>query len=378
MPDPKPGVGGTFYLPFPVLGLASDGGRHFMAAGGGGAVSKKEVPNEVHALSYDEGTAQLKTVAALNTDADLVVALSYNAATNLWLASSRTGCKILSFDPDANTITELGSWESESAGKEPEQNFAKFSHDGRLIVTGGTDGFVKVWHHQKPPGTPQLQHTFSTEGKEVLDADFSHDAKHVATSDAAGCCRVWDLSKAEGEGNGAPFSFESAHVKGKTFAKLVRFFQAVDGTPALVIGACGGRGPAVVALFALSGQKLAEVNVDKQPIKSMALDTDNARLLVGLMSGAKAVYTMPTLKKISKTKELHSLPAQGVVFVGEGTAVSGSGDRDVHMHTVRQGGGFSMACMFLLLLILGSVCFMLFRIADKGAAVGQGGPASEL
>lgn len=40
---------GTYYPPFPVLGLASDGLEIFMSCGGGGEKAAKEVPNVVQA-----------------------------------------------------------------------------------------------------------------------------------------------------------------------------------------------------------------------------------------------------------------------------------------------------------------------------------------
>merc|ERR1740121_2968437 len=112
--------------------------------------------------------------------------------------------------------------------------------------------------------------------------------------------------------------------------------------------------------------------MDKLPLKSMCFDNDFNRLCVGLMSGAKVVYNFPSFGVIKKTKELHSLPAQSVTFVCQDIAISGSGDRDLHLLSVRGGGGSSLSYIFILLLVIAIAGAMVVRIGVKGAALGQG------
>lgn len=153
---------------------------------------------------------------------------------------------------------------------------------------------------------------------------------------------------------------------------VCRFWPDASGKTTLLLGANGARGPALVGLYSMDGTKLKEVNLDKQPIKSLALDVDGGRIVVGLMSGAKSVYSCPGLGCIKKTKELHSLPAQSVAFLGEATAVSGSGDRDLHLLSFKGGSGSVLCYLFVLLLGLMMVAAMVLRIGVKGASLGQG------
>eukprot|EP00429_Kryptoperidinium_foliaceum_P067774 CAMPEP_0176054136 /NCGR_PEP_ID=MMETSP0120_2-20121206/26933_1 /TAXON_ID=160619 /ORGANISM="Kryptoperidinium foliaceum, Strain CCMP 1326" /LENGTH=374 /DNA_ID=CAMNT_0017387599 /DNA_START=31 /DNA_END=1155 /DNA_ORIENTATION=+ len=370
MGDPQAGKGGTYYVPFPVLALASNGGDIFLAAGGGGSTANKEVPNVVHAHRFDEATGKLNTIAALNTEKALVVSLTYSPTTDLWLASSRTGCKVLSLNVAENTLTQLCEWASEEAGKEPEQNIAKFSPDGKLIVTGGTDGQVKLWKADALPAAPSLLRLCGSKTKEILDADFSADSKYLAVCDDTGDCRLWEVAKEEPE-DGQKLQYQSKHVKGKAFIKLVRFLPTADGKWTLVMCASGGRGPAVVGLFAQDGTKLSEVMADKQPLKSIAVDIERDRCLVGLMSGAKAVYSLPKLSLLKKTKEVHSLPAQRVAWVGE-TAISGSGDRDFHLLKVGGSARSALCYVLIFFLMFAIMSLMVLRIGTKGAALGQG------
>merc|ERR1712232_1042865 len=228
----------------------------------------------------------------LNTGAELVVHISYSPVTKLWLASARTGCKILSLNVDENTLTEVCKLASETEGKEPEQNFAKYSPDASMIVTGGTDGLLKLWKTSGASEEPTLQRTCGSKAKEVLDADFSPDGLHVAACDGSGNCRLWEVAKDEPV-DGKLVTFTSSKVGGKAAIKLVRFLPSTEGKLAVMLGASGTQRKmqsALIGMFSLDGDKLAEVVVDKLPIKSLALSTDNGRLVVGLMSGAKSVH----------------------------------------------------------------------------------------
>jgi len=371
--DPAAGAANTYYVPFPILGLASNGGDIFLTAGGGGSLSVKEVPNVVHAHRYSEASGKLSTIAALNTGTNLVVNLTYSPITKLWLASSRKGCKILSLNVEDNTLTEISEWSTESEGKEPEQNFAIYSGDASFIVTGGTDGCVKLWKSGEPGKEPTFHRDLGSKTKEILDAAFSPDDKHVAACDGTGNCRLWEVAK-EGPDDGKLFEYKSDQIGGKGLIKLVRFVASADGSTNVLLAANGNQRKmnwGVVGLFSLDGAQLKSVVVDKGPLKSMALSVDNQRLVVGLMTGKKVVLNMPTLKSIQKTKELHSLPSQCVAFTGECTAISVSGDRDIHLLKV-SAAGFDFGFLVQIMLMLIVVTYLMFRIGLVGAAVGQG------
>jgi len=372
--QPVPGAGTTFYVPYPILALASNSTDVFLTGGGGGATSVKEVPNVVHAHRYCEATKKLSTIAALNTGTNLVVNLSYSPITNLWLASSRTGCKILSLDVQANTLTELCNFQSESEGKEPEQNFATYSADGSLIVTGGTDGNVKLWDAGAVGAVPTLKYTCGAKTKEILDASFSADRRYLAACDGSGECRVWDIAKDEEPGAGTQITYMSKHVKGKALIKLVRFLTHRE-EPTLLLAANGMQRKmnwGVIGFASITGELLREVVIDQGPLKSVAVSLNEQCIVIGLMSGKKVCCKLPELKQLQKTKELHSLPAQCVAFTGLSTAISVSGDWDIHLLTFSSNtsGGFGLMVQILMVLII--VVYMLFRIGTIGAVAGQG------
>ena len=59
---------------------------------------------------------------------------------------------------------------------DPCQNVVIFSHDTRLVLTGGADGCIRVWNF------PELKEKLKIEAskKEVADLDISSDRKLVS------------------------------------------------------------------------------------------------------------------------------------------------------------------------------------------------------
>mmetsp|Transcript_26188 Transcript_26188/g.47920 ORF Transcript_26188/g.47920 Transcript_26188/m.47920 type:complete len:113 (-) Transcript_26188:95-433(-) len=108
-------------------------------------------------------------------------------------------------------------------------------------------------------------------------------------------------------------------------------------------------------------------------MKYLNVDPSGLRFAVGLASGAKAVFST-NLKRLAKTKELHSLPTESVAFLGDGTVVSGAGDNSIHFLDIRGGGGSSGGILYFLLcvLVILSIVAMMARIGVKGAQLGQG------
>jgi len=371
MGDLKPGKGGTFYIPFPCLGMAaSDNQKIFLTCGGGGASSSKEVPNVIQAHRFEEATGQLSTIASLSTQKSVAVSLTYSASTGLWLASALGSAKLLQLDEAESTLTEVCTWVTEEEGKEPTQNFAKFSGDGKMIATGGTDGRLKLWKVGEAGEQPILHHSFEKD-KEIIDADFNTDSKLIAACDKTGVCRLYETESCKEK---CTMTYEIPKT-GKLFCRLLRFWTPTSGGPEqLISGANGPRGPACIGIYSLDGKKGPEVTVDSKPMGAFTVDTSGKHIATALTTGTKKVFTLPSLKCIKKTKEVHDLPASSIAFIGEATVVTGSGDRSLHLLPFRAGGGgfcsfINMMCLLMVLLV---IVFFMLQIGVKGAALGQG------
>ena len=71
-------------------------------------------------------------------------------------------------------------------------NYAKFSHDSRLVLTVSRDGTVGLWNTEGRPTTPPLPH-----GGTLLAVDFSPDDLVLATGATDGTARFWDTATGE-------------------------------------------------------------------------------------------------------------------------------------------------------------------------------------
>merc|ERR1711865_445193 len=155
-------------------------------------------------------------------------------------------------------------------------------------------------------------------------------------------------------------------AKGKVLIKIVRFLS----TGQLLLAANGIQRKmnfGMVGLHSVQGEQLWEVMVDKGPLKSMSVAFDEQSIVVGLMAGKKVICKLPQLTVQSTTKELHSLPAQCVAWVGQSTALSVSGDRDIHLLTIKaSSGGMAVGFIIQMLLVLVLVAYQLYRIGLIG------------
>ncbi len=64
-----------------------------------------------------------------------------------------------------------------------------FSNDGSLLITGGVDGFVRVWEVE----TGQLRQEIEADQSVIYGASLSPDGKILATAAAGSDVRLWDI-----------------------------------------------------------------------------------------------------------------------------------------------------------------------------------------
>ncbi|OLQ13503.1 Nuclear distribution protein PAC1 [Symbiodinium microadriaticum] len=359
------GKGGTYYPPFPVLGLASDGGQIFLSCGGGGATAAKEVPNVVQAHRYDETTGQMSTIASLDTAKSVVVALSYAPALELWLGCVGRGCKVLQLSVEKNTLTEVCEWETEETGKPPSTNVARCSPNGHLVATGGTDGIVRIFEAAKLQSSPVLKHSCA-KNDEVLDLEFSPDNKVLASCDRTGLCRLWDPSTGE-----ETKSIDFKHAGTAVAIRAIRYLPPQEGQQHFLCAMSAPRGPACLAIYNADGNVVKDVKVHDKPLTAIAVDKTGQTVCVNLVTGGKRLYSLPNMRCLKKAENVHDLPAPCAVFV-DSTAVSGSGDRSINLLSCKKSpGGGGTSCLYLLLLVavMVAACFLIMRIGMKGAVL---------
>eukprot|EP00931_Biecheleriopsis_adriatica_P115335 TRINITY_DN91141_c0_g1_i1.p1 TRINITY_DN91141_c0_g1~~TRINITY_DN91141_c0_g1_i1.p1 ORF type:complete len:475 (-),score=68.97 TRINITY_DN91141_c0_g1_i1:114-1538(-) len=318
------GKHGTYYTSFPILALASDGGQLFLTAGGGGRSAYREVPNMVESHRYDKVNGKLLPIASLSTGSSVVHYLAYSQSLSLWLACVGSCCRVLELFEEQNALTELCEWDCQQEGGEPQLNVAKWSCTGRLVATGGTDGIVRIWSVIDPQESPTLERACTQTG-EIYDLDFSLDETHLASCDRSGACRLWNVTTGD----------EVLHIQYDAadpaiVAKGVRFVADCDGA-SLLLAATGPHGPSRLGLFGIDGTRVKDQMVHTSPLSGFDVDGSRRWACVSLVTGSKAVYALPDLQQVKKVGSVHELPGFAVTFLGTATAVTGSGDRSIHV-----------------------------------------------
>jgi WD40 repeat protein len=101
--------------------------------------------------------------------------------TQVWVVSIADGCMLLEMDPQTYELKEVLRFKSEfisKPGQEPIQQLAKLFET--MIITGGTDGAVKVWSYPEVKSDPLV--IFDKHGgKEINDFDVSKDGSLICS-----------------------------------------------------------------------------------------------------------------------------------------------------------------------------------------------------
>jgi WD40 repeat protein len=368
------GKDGIWYAPFPVLGMATDGKQVMLSCGGGGSKASKEVPNLVRVDQYDETACTFTELTSLNSGKRLIVCLSYSVFNGLWLAGVVDGsCMILELSESADSLQTVCEWvcETEEIPSRrgpipPSLNQVKFSPNGDIIASGGSDGFVRLWKaNGKEAPSLHVSCAKAQAKNEIKDLDFSPDGKLVASCDDTGKCHLYNTSTGQ----------EDKVLSAEEPICRARFFINSNNQPAIATVVQSVRGPSHLVLYSMDGTVIKKVKIDKNPVLALAVHPSSSMVAVAVGEGPKRIYSLPTLKVLKQKPSVHDMPANLLEFMGQDSAISASGDRVFHVLRAKgsaKSGGGSVVFMMFVLVVLMAVMYVLLRIGMKGGVLQQG------
>ncbi|CAG02780.1 unnamed protein product, partial [Tetraodon nigroviridis] len=215
------------------------------------------------------------------------------------------------------SVTTLAELQSDLNPLDPLQKVVRFSPDLSLLLTGGTDGHVRVWEF------PSLKKKFDFKAHdgEVEDLDMSPGNKHLVTVMRGFSCSVW-------VGNQLALALKWTQTKPEIAETAYRYLACRFGTvedqkdalrlytvqiphkrdrkrPPCYITKWDGR----TFLPMLTAPCGAEV------ISTLAVSDSGTFLGLGTVTGSVAIYITFSLQRLYYVKESHGIVVTDLAFL---------------------------------------------------------------
>nr|SVE85556.1 EOG090X07XQ [Daphnia pulicaria] len=225
------------------------------------------------------------------------------------------------------------------------QKVARISSSGKLLATGGCDGYIRLWQF---PTLKPLRDIKSHE-KEVDDMDFSPDSQKIVSVSKDGCAFVWNSK----DGNKLCQLEWTPPDNAKYLFKRCRFSVGEgDGQrPRLftITNPIKSKLPSFLQLWDTSSFLLIKsVAYNSSPISALATSPCGKFVAIGSMFGGSIdIYTAFNLQLVKRVENAHSNFITGLAFVpchtevgqnitglSEGAVISISVDNQIRVHRI--------------------------------------------
>lgn len=272
------------------------------------------------------------------------------------------------------SVTGLAEVQSDLNPQDPLQKVVRFSPDHSLLLTGGTDGHIRVWEF------PSLKKKFDFKAHEgeIEDLDMSPGNKHLVTVGRDFACSVWS-------GNQFAMSLNwhetMSQIAEKTYRYLAcRFGRVEDQRDALRLYTVQiphkrQRKPPPCYLTKWDGKSLLPMLTapcGAEVISCLAVSDSGTYLGLGTVTGSVAIYIAFSLQRLYYVQESHGIVVTDLAFLpdvvkGEKiernneTAVLSVGvDSRCQMHTVAKRRYFPvwLVLFFCGLMVVGVILLL--------------------
>ncbi|KAG0292306.1 hypothetical protein BGZ96_004340 [Linnemannia gamsii] len=350
---------------FPIFCVGFTRDDDVVLAGGGG-VSKSGVKNKIAIYKVDTAGKTLKPVVEkeLSRDEDAPMSISVhptesalafgiNSATNKVEAGENENCRIFQYSEERiEAVHNKGTLASRNS--DDYQKVTRFSKDGSVLATGGTDGVIALLKY--PSLTPVMPVT-QFKGHEILDIDFSTDGAHIA---AVSAMNLWIISAETGRvlevitnpvlNKKKPFVFRTCRFGRGAFSNIL--YTVVNGDR--------NQKPFVCMWDATKWSRIRTLTVGPKPITTCTISPDGKLIAFSSSDMGLRICSSKSLQVLMTVPKVHTLPVTSLAFNNDASLlVSGSVDGTCRVvsvpKTFPKNNNFVMLILALLFLFLAAI-----------------------
>ncbi|XP_028326052.1 guanine nucleotide-exchange factor SEC12 [Gouania willdenowi] len=215
------------------------------------------------------------------------------------------------------SVSGLAEVESDLNPEDPLQKVVRFSVDFSLLLTGGTDGHIRVWEF------PSLKKKFDFKAHEgeVEDLDMSPGNKHLVTVGRDFSCSVWSGNQLA---MGLNWHESMDHIAERSYRYMgCRFGRVEDQKDALRLYTVQiphkrERRPPPCYLTKWDGKSflpMLTAPCGSEVISTLAVSDSGTFLGLGTVTGSVAIYIAFSLQRLYYIQESHGIVVTDLAFL---------------------------------------------------------------